>query len=47
MADFYTPRKWLQRRASNNGYSDQTRAQAQALLNVVGDNWDIDRRFLD
>lgn len=28
MADFYTPREWLQRRASNNGYSDQTRAQA-------------------
>nr|DAY09215.1 MAG TPA: hypothetical protein [Caudoviricetes sp.] len=47
MADFYTPREWLQRRASNNGYSDQTRAQAQALLNVVGDGWDVDRRFLD
>jgi hypothetical protein len=47
MADFYTPRQWLQRRVDNTGYSDQTRAQAQALLNVVGDDWGVDQRFLN
>ena len=44
---YWTPREWLQRRVDNDGYSNQTRSQAQALLNVVGDDWGVDKRFIN
>lgn len=46
MTKYWTPRQWLERRANTEGYSDKTRKEARALLNVVGDDWALDSRFV-
>lgn len=43
---YMTPRQWLQRQVDTHKDAE-TRRQAQAALNVVGDNWKIDQRFLN